>query len=276
MKYTYLTRAEWGARTDLPRLGEAIDPNQATHAFIHHVVAIDHGDDSPNVWETDAECFGRMRGLQTARPDLGNDVPYSFVAFLREDHVLICEGRGAYRRGAHTQWHNVDGRAVSLYGNFQDYATFGLEKWLPAIGWFLHDLKMGNAIATTGGPALPNLGSVHPAGRDVFGHREATDPQGNNVSGGTSCPGRELFDRLQHIKIAPSTAPVEEEDDVKIIRPTNRPEQYALVGGKLIHVTSEYVLQKMGNPSHEVIDGADEIWGQPVEYPDGLPAVMRG
>lgn len=198
--YRYLTREQWGHRTDLPRLGATITPSERTEGFIHHVVAIDT-DASPNVWETDAECFIRMRGLQTARPDLGLDVPYNFVAFLMEGELLICEGRGAQRYGAHTQWHNRTGIALSFYGNFQNYATLYLEAWLPAAGAFFYDLKMG--LVPGQGPALPNLGSVYPPDRDVFGHREATDTDGNNVSGGTSCPGRYLFDLLSYVRLQP-------------------------------------------------------------------------
>lgn len=206
-----MTRAEWGARTDLPRLGEIVDPDAATHLFIHHPVGVDN-DATPNVFETVEECVRRMRGLQTVRPDLGLDVPYNWVAFLMEDQVLICEGRGAYRKGAHTQWHNVDGRAICVYGDFQTHPVFGLARWMPTLGHFAWDVRTGNAAATAGGAPLRNLGNAKPApGRDAWGHREAKDPEGNNVSGGTSCPGTYLFAELHHIKIQPA-----EEDDMAL------------------------------------------------------------
>ena len=80
---TYLTRAEWGANTSLPRLGASVPRSERTEAIIHHTVIID-SDATKNLWTNLAEVKAKMRQLQVIRPDLGMDVPYNFVMFLME------------------------------------------------------------------------------------------------------------------------------------------------------------------------------------------------
>ncbi|KKK59623.1 hypothetical protein LCGC14_3032550, partial [marine sediment metagenome] len=50
----YLTREDWGARTDIPRLGHPVNRLDRTEAIMHHTVIIDD-DATPNRWETMAE-----------------------------------------------------------------------------------------------------------------------------------------------------------------------------------------------------------------------------
>jgi hypothetical protein len=125
-----------------------------------------------------------MRSLQRSRPDLGLDVPYSVVGFvMRNGDLVLAEGRGLDREGAHTPGHNRSGIAVSFQGNFEtrpgppDSNTIleGLGSWL-------------RRLRQTGGFA--NLGDSHPPGRDVFGHRDV---------GQTACPGQHLFNSLNQI-----------------------------------------------------------------------------
>src|SRR3990170_1011537 len=114
----YLSRGAWGARTDIPRLGNLVSSDRRTHVIIHHTVIIDN-DATPDLWETLDEVKLKMRQLQTIRPDLGLDVPYSLVVFLMTDgDIIVCEGRGYDRDGAHTYGHNTDGIGVALEGNF--------------------------------------------------------------------------------------------------------------------------------------------------------------
>ncbi len=80
MSVTALSRNQWRARRDLPHRGHPIGPTRRTEIFIHHTVVTDR-DATINDWENLAEVKARMRGLQTIRPDLGMDVPYSMVAF---------------------------------------------------------------------------------------------------------------------------------------------------------------------------------------------------
>lgn len=188
LKITYLTRKEWGADEALPRLGHTVQGDERTEVYIHHTVGVDN-DATPNVWETMHEVTTWMRRLQTIRPDLGLDVPYSFVAFFMPGELVICEGRGAMRSGAHTIGHNRSAIGLAVHGNFQ-LPTFGLEAYVKAMGVWLHRLKVNQ---------LPFLGSTAPPGRDVFGHRDS--------GASTNCPGDHLYARLSDLRI-------EEEDDV--------------------------------------------------------------
>ncbi len=115
-----LSRSDWGARTDLPRLGAMVNRGSRTEVFIHHTVIID-GDDTTNEWEDLDEVKQRMRELQTTRPDLGRDVPYNFVAFcMTGGELVLGEGRGLDRSGAHTVGHNHSALAISFQGNFEE------------------------------------------------------------------------------------------------------------------------------------------------------------
>ncbi|KKK81447.1 hypothetical protein LCGC14_2813350, partial [marine sediment metagenome] len=170
----YLTRADWGARTDIPRLGHPVNRLGRTEAIMHHTVIIDN-DATPNRWETLAEVKAKMVQLQTIRPDLGLDVPYNDVAFHMEDgSLVICEGRGFDRTGAHTHAHNTRGTATAGQGNFnlgQGLNPY-VDHWSRWWGYQKYDMGM------------ENLGSVHPARGIAFGHIDLA---------ATSCPGDNLY-----------------------------------------------------------------------------------
>ncbi len=188
----YLTRANWGARTDIPRLGYTVKRLDRTEAIIHHTVIIDQ-DATPNRWETVAEVKTKMRQLQTIRPDLGLDVPYNFVAFLMMDgSLIVCEGRGLDRTGAHTRGHNKKGIATALQGNFGwpvDLSPYisHLSRWL---GWLKFD------------QAMTNLGSSHPVSRIAYGHRDLS---------ATACPGENLYAIIPQLTFQKALEPEEDE-----------------------------------------------------------------
>src|SRR3990170_848651 len=114
----YLSREAWGARTDIPRLGNPVPRQHRSHIILHHTVITDP-DATPNLWETVDEVRLKMRQLQTSRPDLGLDVPYNFVIFLMPEGIVVCEGRGYNLDGAHTYGHNTTGVGVAFQGNFE-------------------------------------------------------------------------------------------------------------------------------------------------------------
>ncbi len=173
---TLLTRTDWGADKTIPRLGVTVARSDRTEAIIHHTVIVD-SDATKNLWTNLAEVKAKMRQLQTIRPDLGMDVPYNFVMFLMENGtIVVCEGRGLDRRGAHTKYHNRTGMATALQGNFMLPTRGGLSPFIPAMsrwwGWLKYDMK------------LVNLGSKHPVGRIAFGHVDLS---------ATACPGDNLY-----------------------------------------------------------------------------------
>ena len=91
----FVTRDTWKANPKYPRLGNRVARKVRTHVIIHHTVKVDRSDDTPNIWERKSDIFKMMRELQVMRGrDLGFDVPYNFVAFLKAqgDSLYICEG----------------------------------------------------------------------------------------------------------------------------------------------------------------------------------------
>lgn len=207
-----LDREDWGADTSLPRLGDLIDPLEATKIIEHHTVQKDT-DDTPNVYEHVSEAVVQMRKLQTIRPDLGLDVPYSWVRALMlysngVPGIVLMEGRGHERRGAHTMFNNRTGRATATIGNLQ--LPTELLRYVPMInqgwGWLKHEF------------GLDNLGTVTPAGRIAFGHRDFRDP--NDRRTWTLCPGQSLMDVIQLIRPELYAPPVlvPEEDGMKVYR----------------------------------------------------------
>jgi len=211
-----LEREDWGARTDLPRLGgpEAgyalIPRERRVYDIRHHTVVVDT-DVSKNVWESVDEVKAGARRLQVIRPDLGADTPYNFVGFLMPaGAIAFCEGRGYDRSGAHTagedgrqpypyNYFNVSGIATSLQGNFE--LAIDLTSWRPALqAWGAH-LKS----------VFPNIGTATVCGQPICGHRDYSRFSGLNA---TACPGRYLYEFLPQLSHGP--ADPEEDDEMKL------------------------------------------------------------
>jgi hypothetical protein len=190
---TYLDRTGWGAREDFSRLGFYVPRGERTHVIIHHTVITDP-DATPNLWETEDEVITKMKQLQTIRPDLGLDVPYSFVVFLMNTDpksIYVCEGRGEDRTGAHTKGHNTTGIGVSIQGNFE--YEVDLSGYTSLISRFLGWLKYDPNGPDYGGPYFPmsNLGQLEPSRRHVFGHRDFKP---------TACPGESVWSAIEEFK----------------------------------------------------------------------------
>ena len=134
-----------------------------------------------------------MRKLQVARPDLGLDVPYNFVAFLKADGLVICEGRGEDRTGSHTKGHNTKGIAVSFAGDFQNRSISEdvLSRGMPLLSGFLRWLRTDASHEDYGSfEPMENLGSTRPSDRQVFFHRDFKN---------TDCPGKKLEPHLFNV-----------------------------------------------------------------------------
>jgi len=219
----YLTREDWGEDPRYPRLGGPDDPRnpgdwrfiapeERLYNIVHHTVGIDN-DATVNVWESLDEIKVMMRRLQVIRPDLGLDVPYNFVAFLYESvtheiWLVICEGRGYQRAGAHTAGRDAQGRyfnhagvATSYAGNFEDFPT-NFDPWMQPINYWNGHL----------GVYAPNLASRSVCGQqNACGHRDFAPFSNLNA---TACPGHYLYAILPSIQFA--QPPAEEEDDMKV------------------------------------------------------------
>jgi hypothetical protein len=184
MSVAVLSRQEWGADEGIPRRGHSIGATRRTEVFIHHTVVVDD-DATVNQWEDLDEVRAQMRRLQTIRPDLGLDVPYSMVAFcMANGDLVLGEGRGLYRTGAHTFGHNRSALGIAFQGNFERLPLpTHLDEQLAALGRWLRQLRTEDGFV--------NLGRVRPGDREVWAHRDVK---------ATACPGRYLFERLSLIR----------------------------------------------------------------------------
>lgn len=201
-----LTRRQWGARTDLPRRGHSIGRTKRTEVFVHHTVIVDN-DATVNEWENLDEVKQRMRILQTIREsDLGADVPYSLVAFCMADgELVLCEGRGLDRTGAHTAGHNRSALGIAFQGNFETgRLPTHFDAQLGALGDWLRTLRSERGFV--------HLGNNRPEDRDVWGHRDVK---------ATRCPGQKLFERLKVIQFV-------EDDEMAMDKATWKKVQRAL------------------------------------------------
>jgi hypothetical protein len=174
MTGTYLDRAAWGAQS-LPRLGHVVPRRQFTGLALHHTVVVLTDYDRDGYLHGDLDDIKRyMRSLQTARPDLGRDVPYSFVVFrgATPDDYVVCEGRGFDRTGTHTQGNNSTRYGVALAGDYTNVApTAGELAGVRWVGAQLTDPKGArktighrdvHATACPGAHAYAHLGEVQP------------------------------------------------------------------------------------------------------------------
>lgn len=186
-----LSRRQWGAEPNLPRSGHPIGASSRTEVFVHHTFIVD-GDTSPNEWNDLADVRSRMRELQTVRPDLGNDVPYSTVAFcMASGDLVLCEGRGLDRTGAHTAGHNRSALGIAFQGNFDRRPLpRHFDEQLTNLGDWLRHLRRNRGFT--------QLGNLRPPDRQVWAHRDVR---------ATGCPGTHLYDKLELIRF------LEEEDE---------------------------------------------------------------
>lgn len=194
-------REEWD-KSGRPRLGgppqpgkRFIHPHERLGIIEHHTVTVDN-DATKNVWEwVDEEIKPHMERLRTIRAgDLGEDVPYSWCKFcMPGGKLVVCEGRGNMRSGAHT--YPYDGYPYNTkymgnvwVGNFEDYAI-NINPWLPANnrfnGWLKYDIGM------------ENLGPIQ--------------YHGGIPGASTACPGTFIKRKLSKMGY---TEPEREEDDM--------------------------------------------------------------
>ena len=196
----FVPREDWKADQTLPRLGHRVTRSRRTHVICHHTVMTDTSDESPNIWETEAEIFKMMRSLQVVRRnDLGADVPYNFVAFFfrRSRKLYVCEGRGEDRSGAHTKGHNTAGVAISFAGDFHNAETSEIEiaERIHLLSFFLGWLKTNPSHPDYGEfKPMKNLGALRPQDREVFFHRDFKN---------TACPGKKLEPFLRQLTFLP-------------------------------------------------------------------------
>lgn len=167
MTVTYVSREAWGAGPH--GAGSPIPNSQIVGLVAHHTVMGRNFADG-NL----AGVRAYMRTLQHSRPDLGDEVPYSFVVFPGDSSGdgIVAEGRGKGWTGAHTVGFNSTRFGVSYAGNASAEAiTPGV---IDAYNW------VGARMLDSPGTAVR-----------TFGHRDIKS---------TECPGNNLYARLGQIQ----------------------------------------------------------------------------
>lgn len=165
MTVTYLSREQWGAGP--LSVGHSAPHSQFVGLVAHHTVMV-----QSDTYTVD-EAIAYMRQLQHARPDLGPDVPYSFVVFegAAGGDSIVAEGRGFGRTGAHTEGLNSTRYGVAHAGNSSTRpVTDGVLDGYRWVGRQLHN--------PTGAQA-------------TIGHRDTKS---------TECPGHSLYAALPQIQ----------------------------------------------------------------------------
>ena len=114
MSTYYVSRAAWAASPLLVEAGHAAPSADFVGLVLHHTVS----NWAPSSAEDDVA--GHMRTLQRSRPDLGAEIPYSWVVLEHPDprHAWVAEGRGHGRTGAHTIGYNATRYGVALAGDY--------------------------------------------------------------------------------------------------------------------------------------------------------------
>lgn len=111
---------------------------------VHHTVTNWNPDDytGENYGDLQHDIGTAMRALLFSRPDLGPEVPYSFVVFQDPDPNLawLAEGRGLSFTGAHTAGYNSTVYGVAMYGNYDlRDPTPGMAEAIYTVGTWLAD-----------------------------------------------------------------------------------------------------------------------------------------
>ncbi len=195
----YLDRAGWGANPAIVGGHLMNGAAEKIEVPIHHTVIIDN-DATPDLWETEAEVKLKMRQLQVIRADI-TDVPYNAVIFLMANgDIIVCEGRGPNRSGAHTIDHNRGGYGVAFEGNMEVLPNPQVELYVPKINFFFGWVKAEQ---------LPRLGDFvtgheHSAWQ-FFPHREVSK---------TLCPGQAVMAVINQFRYE-----LAEEEDMAQLHP---------------------------------------------------------
>lgn len=188
-EYRWISRSEWGANPPTVEVGHAVPLEQIVGLVVHHTVIVmpDYDHDGLVGGDIDDIC-SYMRQLQRARPDLGLEVPYSTVHFegATPDEVIVAEGRGFGRTGAHTIGLNSTRYGCALAGDYT--ARQPTPGQLAGIRW------VGTQLADPAGAVA------------TIGHRYVY---------ATACPGVDAYPHISELHppfVTAPTAPIEEDD----------------------------------------------------------------
>lgn len=191
----YSSRDDWGGGP--VRSGHAAPPEQFVGWVEHHTVFAMRDYDRDGFLRGDVDDVRRyMQTLQVARPDLGNEVPYSWVIFpgSNDQTCIIAEGRGRGRTGAHTAGLNSTRYAWAIAGN--------TDEDLPVTPGMIIGMRwLASVMLTDPVNAVP-----------AIGHQQAPPYYQNGANlNATGCPGSQGMSVLPQLQ-PPYTTPQEGDD----------------------------------------------------------------
>lgn len=153
-----LSRDDWGGGP--VRRGRETAPHKIHGLVMHHIPELPaaFGLERPPLtasnsgppWDlSQVQAF--MRRLQEIRPDLGSEVPYSWVVFRGWSRIdaIICEGHGAFRTGAHTARLNSTRYGIAFAQNTGKVPVDPGQ--IEAVRWLAGSLGLARPISPTTG-----------------------------------------------------------------------------------------------------------------------------
>lgn len=144
-RLTIIGRKDYGA-PDPITVGHEVPHEQFRGLVLHHDAIPYNGATADPI----AEAKRRAKRLVTVRPDLGPDWPYSWGLAPDDndpEHVILVEGRGWRRTGAHTLGFNSTRYGVVIFGDYTGRTmTAGQILGFRFLGAWLADA--GNAAGT--------------------------------------------------------------------------------------------------------------------------------
>lgn len=190
MTTTFLDRAGWGGGPVAS--GHLVPEAQFVGLVEHHTVIVlpDYDHDGMTAGDLD-DAIRYMQALKVARPDLGPDVPYSFVVFegATPNDCIVGEGRGRGITGAHTIGYNSTRYGCAWAGDYTSKS--------PTPGMYEGLRWIGRTMLVDPGQAVPTL--QH---RDVY---QTACPGASSVA---PSPAQPPFTAAQEedMRPSPSTA----------------------------------------------------------------------
>lgn len=182
---TLLTRGDWGADPRQLTVGWPRTPADWKYVVFHHTVTYDT-DPTPNLWTNLNEVKAHMRHLQHIREPEIMDVPYAFVLFLMENGTLVvCEGRGTRRTGAHTIGHNREWLGEAFASDLENFRQ-DIRPWIPRVNHWNYWVREEGCVnlrmpfrlhSDTTATACP--GTEVRRRRDLFDFKEIAEQEGN-------------------------------------------------------------------------------------------------
>ncbi|HEY1119909.1 MAG TPA: hypothetical protein VGE43_19495 [Acidimicrobiales bacterium] len=250
----YASRDDWGGGP--VRSGHSAPLEQFVGMVLHHTVFVLTDYDRDGFLRGDVDDVCRyMRVLQTARPDLGSEVPYSWVIFPGSSDAtcIIAEGRGAGRTGAHTAGLNSSRYAWAIAGN--------TDADMPITPGMVAGMRwLAAQVLTDPEHAVPTIG-----------HQQAPPyiQNGQNLNA-TGCPGHNGLEHLAELQppftaTAPTAAPSRRDRPMyQFVNLTGGAEEIALYTDGTIRNSWQTSPDGQMAPYAQTVPGVFEALGKPV------------